>query len=212
MKSLDINNFFDRVYYINMWKDYDRNLHVIDQFKKFNITNYERAEGVEVKELPDPSLYRNFIKRDDIYIKGALGCRLAHLNIIKDSKSKGYNKIAIFEDDIEFRVDPNVLIHHNFLSIENFDLLYFGGLQEQVFNNQIVQTHAMGINSKIFEDILYMAEPSGMEIDNFYAKIIQQMSKNTRVGGKCLVKKVEPFNSVIQSPKFTSNIRKEESR
>ncbi len=210
MKSLDINNFFDRVYYINMWKDYDRNLHILDQFKKFNITNYEKVEGVEVKDIPNISLYRNFIKRDECYIQGALGCRAAHLNIIKDAIAKGYEKICIFEDDVEFRVDPNILIHHNFLSIENFDLLYFGGLQEQVFNNQIVQTHAMGINSRIFQDILYMAEASGMEIDNFYAKIIQQMSKNNRIGGKCLVKKVEPFNSVIQSPKFNSNIRKEQ--
>jgi hypothetical protein len=51
-----------------------------------------------------------------------------------------------------------------------------------------------------------MAESSGMEIDNFYAKIVQQMSKNERIGGKYLIKKIEPFNSVIQSKEFISNI------
>jgi hypothetical protein len=206
MTSSIIDNFFDKIYYINLKKDFDRNINILKQFKRYNIENIQRIEGVEISKLPDEWLYRNFIKRDFKYIKGALGCRSAHLNIIKDAKANKHRKIAIFEDDIQFTIDPNLLIQGNLYNIENFDLLYFGGLQEQHFNNQIVQTHAMSISYKIFDDILYMAESSGMEIDNFYAKIIQQMSKNTRVGGKCLTKKIEPFNSVVQLKDFISNI------
>ena len=56
-----------------------------------------------------------------------------------------------------------------------------------------------------------MAEASGMEIDNFYAKIIQQMSRNDRRGGQYIIKKVEPFNSIVQrADKFHSNIRQME--
>jgi GR25 family glycosyltransferase involved in LPS biosynthesis len=206
MTSSIIDNFFDKIYYINLKKDFDRNINILKEFEKFNIRNFQRMEGVEISDLPDQWLYRSFIKKDFKYIKGALGCRSAHLNIIRDAKNNNYKNIAIFEDDISFTIDPNALIQGNLYNIQNFDLLYFGGLQEQHFNNQIVQTHAMGISCKIFDDILYMAESSGMEIDNFYAKIIQQMSKNTRVGGKCLIKKIEPFNSVIQLKDFISNI------
>lgn len=201
-----MNTFFNKIYYINLPDDTHRNQHAINEFAKYNITNIERVPGVIVDKLPNPILYRNFIHREEKYIKGALGCRAAHLNIIRNAMENKYKKIAIFEDDIQFTIDPNVLIKGNYYNIYHFDLLYFGGLQEQVFRNQIVQTHAMGIDSKIFEDILYMAEMSGMEIDNFYAKIIQHMSKNTRPGGQCIVKKVEPFNSVIQAKEFKSNI------
>lgn len=207
MISLTIDTFFDKIYYINLKKDLDRNLNILSQFQKFNITNFKRVEGVQVEQLPDFYLYRNFIKSDISYIKGALGCRAAHLRIIEDAKANNYKRIAIFEDDIEFTIDPNILIRGNILNIENFDLLYFGGLQEQHFNNQIVQTHAMGISHKLFDDIAYMARFSGMEIDNFYAKIIQQMSKNERLGGRYITKKIEPFNSVKQLKKFISNIK-----
>lgn len=201
-----IDKFFDKIFYINLKKDVDRKLHIEKQFSLFNITNYERVDGVLIDRLPDSYLYRNFIYKDVGYIKGALGCRLAHLNIIQESKNRNYKKIAIFEDDIQFTIDPNILIQGNLLNIESFDLLYFGGLQEQHFNNQIVQTHAMGISHRLFDDILYMAESSGMEIDNFYAKIIQQMSKNERMGGRYLTKKIEPFNSIVQLKIFDSNI------
>ena len=205
MTSL-VDQLFDKIYYINLDRDNDRNDHILNEFVKYNITNYKRISGVIVDELPDISLYRNFIHRGDKYITGQLGCRRAHLNLINDAKINGYKNILIFEDDIQFNIDPNVLLNGNYFNIQTFDLLYFGGLQEQVFNNQIVEAHAMGINHRIFDDILYMAEASGMEIDNFYAKILQQMSKNTRIGGRCVVKKVEPFNSIIQLKTFSSNI------
>lgn len=201
-----VNNLFDKVYYINLDKDVDRDQHILDQFKQYNITNYQRVPGVVVNTIPDIALYRNFIHREEKYIKGQLGCRVAHLNIIKDAKANNYKNILIFEDDIKFTIDPNVLLNGNYFNIQNFDLLYFGGLQEQLFNNQIVELHAYGVNHRIFDDIIYMVEASGMEIDNFYAKILQQMSKNNRQGGKCLTKKVEPFNSIIQIKDFGSNI------
>jgi GR25 family glycosyltransferase involved in LPS biosynthesis len=206
MITANIDTFFDKIYYINLDRDVKRNENVISQFSKFNISNYVRVPGVLVDTIPEPHLYRNFIKKNESYIKGSLGCREAHLNIISDAKKNGYYRIAIFEDDITFTINPSQLLAGNLYNIQEFDLLYFGGLQEQGFNNQIVRTHAMGISHKIFDDILYMAEPSGMEIDNFYAKIIQQMSKNTRLGGKCIVKKIEPFNSIQQSREFASNI------
>lgn len=205
MESI-IDQFFDMVYYINMEKDVDRNQSVLNQFKKFNITKFKRVEGVVVKDIPEEGLYRSFIKRDEKYIRGHLGARKSHLSIVADAKLNGYNRILIFEDDVDFKMDPNALINGNWFNIQNFDLLYFGGLQEQHFRNQIVEVHAYAIGSRIFDDILYMCEPSGMEIDNFYAKVLQHMSKNNRVGGQCIVKKVEPFNAITQKKEFNSNI------
>jgi GR25 family glycosyltransferase involved in LPS biosynthesis len=207
MTSSIIDNFFDKIYYINLKKDFDRNINILKEFEKFNIRNFQRMDGVEISDLPDQWLYRSFIKKDFKYIKGALGCRSAHLNIIRDAKNNNYKNIAIFEDDISFTIDPNALIQGNLYNIQNFDLLYFGGLQEQHFNNQIVQTHAMGISCKIFDDILYMAESSGMEIDNFYAKILHHMSYNNNQSGKYNIRMIQPFNTITVDFSFPSNIR-----
>jgi GR25 family glycosyltransferase involved in LPS biosynthesis len=42
-----------------------------------------------------------------VYIKGAgyVGCRLGHLNILKDAKSKKYKNVMICEDDITFTTE-----------------------------------------------------------------------------------------------------------
>ena len=83
-------------------------------------------------------------------------------------------------------------------------MLYYGGLIEPQYRNQIVCAHAYGLHRNVYQDILNMAEPSGMEIDNFYAKILQQMSYNPT--GKYIIKTVHPFNSIVQNKKHESNI------
>tara|TARA_R110002051_G_scaffold191512_1_gene260202 strand:- start:113 stop:823 length:711 start_codon:yes stop_codon:yes gene_type:complete len=208
-----IDEIFDMVYYINMKKDTDRNENMETFMKDHSIKRYSRVDGqvVDYKNIP-PIYYRNFNDRVEQYINGGLGCRLSHLLAIRNAKENNYKQILILEDDIE---SPggllNDLLLTNIGNIQQFDMLFFGGLEEQKFRNQIVQTHAYGINEILYDDILTMAEASGMEIDNFYAKIIQQMSRNDRRGGQYIIKKVEPFNSIVQrADKFHSNIRQME--
>src|ERR1043165_3424989 len=86
-------------------------------------------------------------------------------------------------------------------------MLYFGGLVEPVFRNQVVCAHAYALNSKLFDDIIAMAEPSGMEIDNFYAKIIQHMSYNYNPTGKYNIQLMSPFNTIVQDKSVGSNIQ-----
>ena len=53
-----------------------------------------------------------------------------------------------------------------------------------------------------------MMIPSGMEGDNFYAKVIQHMSYNYNQSGKYNIRKIEPFDSVRQKQNiFKSNIQ-----
>jgi GR25 family glycosyltransferase involved in LPS biosynthesis len=203
------NTIFDMVYYINLDKDEDRNANMLSYFEKFGIKNFTRMPGVAVDVDQDQipyNAYRNFNKKDEKYIKSAIGCRISHLKCIEDAKVNSYKKILIFEDDVQFSKDINDLLLGNYNALENFDMIYLGGLVEQQFRNQIVTTHAYGLSEGIYDDILSMAIASGMEIDNFYAKILQHMSVNNRQGGQYIIKKIEPFNSVYQDRvKFTSN-------
>ena len=46
-----------------------------------------------------------------------------------------------------------------------------------------------------------------MEIDNFYAKILQHMSLNSNQSGLYNTRIVMPFNTIVQNKEFQSNIQ-----
>jgi GR25 family glycosyltransferase involved in LPS biosynthesis len=180
---------------------------LLQQFKKWNITNFERVEAVELTQLPDQVEYRNFIKHDMKYRLGSLSCRASHLKCVQLAKSKSWDRVLILEDDALFLTDPNALLTINQSILNDWDQLYFGGLVEPFFRNQIVCAHAYALKSTTYLDILEMGARSGMEIDNFYAKVLQHMSYNHNQSGKYNIRVVLPFNQVVQDKSFGSNIQ-----
>ena len=202
-----IDNYFDKIFYINLKRDVERNENVLSQFKEFNITNYERFEAIECNEIPDRSLWRNFLEEEDKYVKGSIGCRESNLAIIKLAKERKYKRILVLEDDIMMIQDPSEIMKMNEINIDIADMFYFGGGVESNFRGQIVESFAYAVKDVLFDDILNMAVPSGMEIDNFYAKIIQQMTYIGNYRGRYNVALLEPFNSITTNKKFKSNIR-----
>jgi GR25 family glycosyltransferase involved in LPS biosynthesis len=209
MNTLTLDNFFDKIFYINLDEDTDRNENITNQFKKYGITNYERVSGVKLTELPNTIYWRNFNLNalNEKYILGSMGCRASHKKIMDISLEKNYQKILIFEDDIYFTEDPNKVLENNRDILNEWDMLYFGGAVEEHFNGQIVGAYAYGLNRKLIEETYYMLPTSGMEIDNFYAKILYHMSYNYNLTGKYLIKKLEPFNTVKVNFNYESNIR-----
>ncbi len=198
-RALTLDAYFEKIFYINLKKDASRNINMISQFKKFDITNYERFEAIELTELPEVEKFRNFNKNDLKYLKGQLSCRASHIACIKMAKQRNYAKILILEDDVAFTENPNQLLTQNQEILNDWDMLYFGGLIEPFFRNQIVCTHAYAVKNTLYENIIHMADASGMEIDNFYAKIIQHMSYNYNQSGKYNIRIIMPFNTIYQS-------------
>ena len=203
-----INSFFDKIFYINLDKDVERDEKITAQFQKFNITNYERISATKIDIVPDPMYWRNFNKDKltENYILGSLGCRNSHYRIMELSLQRGYNKILVLEDDVIIKEDPSRILEANKNELENWDMLYFGGIIEENFQGQIVTTHAYAVNRKLIEEIYFMLPSSGMEVDNFYAKILYHMSYNYSHTGKYLIKKLNPFNTIIQDYSYKSNI------
>lgn len=204
---------FDMIYYINMDKDVDRNENMIKLFKDLKLDTYTRIKGEEVDYRDyDESTYRNFNKRNEKYLNGQLGCREGHLNAVRHARDNNYNRVLIFEDDVwcDPKTDISQLLTLNYFSIITGDMNFFGGMIEPHMRSQIVCAHTYSLNKFIFDDIINMATSSGMEIDNFYAKIIQHMSCNHRPTGKYRINTIEPFNAFKQNRKFNSNIATEE--
>ena len=203
---MNVNTYFDKIFYINLAKDVNRNDNVLAQFNRFDITNFERIEATSYTKIPDKKLWRNFNKKDDKYILGQLGCRASHLEIVKIAKERNYKKILILEDDIKISKDPSELLITNENILNDWNFLYFGGDIELFYRNQIVTTHAYALKNVVFDDILNLAVASGMEIDNFYAKVMQHMSYNYNQSGMYNTRVFIPFNTIIQDDAFNSNI------
>jgi GR25 family glycosyltransferase involved in LPS biosynthesis len=204
-----LDTFFDKIFYINLDKDVERNKSIIKQLKKYNIHNYERVSATTFTTLPPQYLWRNFNlnKLNENYILGSLGCRNSHWRVMEIALNRGYKKIMVLEDDIIIKDDPNSVLKNNQKYLNNWDMLYFGGMEEPQFNGQVVGTYAYAMNTKLIEETYFMLPSSGMEVDNFYAKIIYQMSYNYSHTGKYLVHKMLPF-SITHNNIFNSNINK----
>jgi len=208
-RTLSLDSYFDKIFYINLRKDTDRDKNMRLQFDMLSIKNYERIEAVEINSLDNisPAAYRNFNIKEARYVLGSISCRASHLKCVHAAITRGYQRILILEDDAVFLQNPDKLLTQNTEILNDWDMLYFGGDPEPHFRNQIVNAHAYGIKSSLFENILFMAEPSGMEIDNFYAKIIQHMSYNDNQSGKYNIRIILPFNQIVQNKNLKSNIR-----
>jgi GR25 family glycosyltransferase involved in LPS biosynthesis len=206
-RMVNVDSYFDRVLYINRASDELRNMSMLAQFNQWNITNFERVEAVELSELPDPLEYRNFIKHDIKYRLGSLSCRASHLKCVRLAVKMKWQRILILEDDAVFLQDPSELLTRNQAILNDWDVLYFGGLVEPFFRNQIVCAHAYALKSSVYLDIIEMGAKSGMEIDNFYAKVLQHMSYNHNQSGKYNIRILLPFNQVVQDKSFLSNIQ-----
>lgn len=203
-----IDSYFDKVLYINMPGDKAREDALLTQLGRWNIRNVQRVDGVRVNAgMVPPERYRKFIKRDPKYVQGQLGCAEAHINAVKLAKQQGWKRVLILEDDVEILQDPNRMLNQNAGILADWDMLYFGGLVEPEFRNQIVCAHAYALDSRLYDDIIYMARASGMEIDNFYAKILQHMSYNHNQVGKWRIRRIEPFNQIVQNKQHGSYIR-----
>lgn len=164
-----INNYFDKVYVINLDRRKDRWEKVNKNLSDLNI-EYERVSGVEAR---------------DIGLRGFEACTMSHIKVFLDAKEKGFKKILIFEDDVIF--------NNNFYEIfsktidlvpSDWDMLYLGANileKDQALSDTLVKiksayaAHAYAVQDKCFDyilKILHQREP----VDLTYSKIHKYMN------------------------------------
>lgn len=110
-----LNDYFDKIYCINLDKREDRWNNVKNQFETHNI-NVQRFSAIDGKTLD----FNQHIS------PGAFGCLMSHLKILKDASEKNYNRILITEDDVEFCDDLNSTFFEYEKQLPNWDILYLG--------------------------------------------------------------------------------------
>lgn len=114
-----------KYYYINLDHRTDRNDHILNQFNKFNISNYERINAIQ----------------EDF---GAIGCSRSHIVAIEKFINSDEEVCFVLEDDFQFVISPdryNDLLHK--LETSNIDwniVLLAGNVLQASGYNEFLRT------------------------------------------------------------------------
>ena len=93
---MKINEYFDKIYVLNLHKRSDRWIDIDRRLKRFGI-EFERfgaTDGSVIKPIWEKFQNQYFTTPN------YLACAISHLSIYKDAVSKDYSKILIIEDDV----------------------------------------------------------------------------------------------------------------
>jgi GR25 family glycosyltransferase involved in LPS biosynthesis len=175
---IEINNYFDNIYVLNLNRRADRFEKIKNKLDLLNI-KFERFSAIDGDDISDDEYdFSKFIQgRGMLENKYALACLRSHIEIIKDAKSKGYERILIFEDDVLISKDINIHLQ-KLRKIKDWKLLYLGSTQynwdvefiEDFFlSKRSLGTFAYGIDYSIYDEILNQSV--GKSVDNVISDI-----------------------------------------
>lgn len=111
IQSINNNKINFPILYINLEKSKDREINILNEFKKYNITNFKRINGVYGNnynfykdDIGDFKFVNNF--SDKKFTKSELGCTLSHIKAIKYAYENKLGTVLILEDDVSFDLLP----------------------------------------------------------------------------------------------------------
>jgi len=180
-----LNQFFDKIYCINLDHRTDRWENCENQFLTKNIKNVERVTPVNVQN--DKPIGVNRL--------GEWSLIKTHIKIIEEAKKIKYKKILILEDDFEIcDLHPNYTkksFEERFLDglthlPPDWDMLFLG-------NSTITQNHthidgeihklgfchcahSVGINHTIFDTILNILQTADEPVDIMYSRLMKDFN------------------------------------
>jgi len=193
---MSLNEIFDGIFIVSMDCMPERFLECSTELIRNGITKIEKQSGVI------HNCGKTVFDRE-------MGCKLSHIEIVKKAKKRGYRNIFIFEDDALFikPLDDYINKISEFLQGKDWDLFYLGGNHQTkpipvnndfVICTRMLTTHAYGINSCAFDEILrYERNELNNPIDGIYADIIQKRKKSYALNPRIVTQK-ECFSYIRQ--------------
>lgn len=158
-------DFFDKIYVINLKKRIDRLIEVTEEMAKYNI-DFELVTAIEDEE-------------------GARGLRDTMVKIFKEAHKNKYESILVFEDDAMWVQSPEIIMDNAINQLpKDWRILYLGcqpsgGFSHSVGGNLLAvrkpyATHAWAISKQGIIDILSFPEME-YPIDNWIVDNINSM-------------------------------------
>lgn len=171
-----MNNYFDKIYCINLDKRTDRWEESQKEFQKINIEveRFSAVDGTKIKNV-DKLFVGHFEKA------GQFGCLISHLNIIKKAKESEISSVVILEDDVVFCEDFNKEFNLCMNEMpENWDMIFFGSnhvyppikISDRIFKLQrAYSAHCYVIRDRMYDKLIGLIEPMYEPLDVTYANI-----------------------------------------
>lgn len=166
---MKLNEYFDKVYCINLERRNDRWEKCKKQFDKLGI-EVERFSAVDGSKLE----YNN-----KTLLPGEIGIIRSNLELVKKAKENNYENIFIFEDDVEFTDEFNEKFENYVEQVpQDWCFLYLGGNHvggTYPINKNLHKIthsfaiHAFAINNKIYDIIIEMLQKETEQVDVTYA-------------------------------------------
>ena len=137
-----LNDFFDKIFVVTLYRAKDRQQKIKEELAGLN---YEFFYGVdkkdhtieEVKEkgIYDEKLSMHLARTGSKMTLGNICCSLSHCKIYRSVIDTNWTKVLIFEDDV-FAIKENVHAIHDILSQlpSTWELLYFGWSRNEKTN------------------------------------------------------------------------------
>lgn len=163
-----LNGVFDHAYCLNLLKRRDRRTRCSAIFDSY-------GWGVEFFLALDGARLYNQTR----LLAGELGAAASHLAIIEDAKLKGYKRILVMEDDVEFCDDFLRVWEDSYKDVpDDWKMLYGGANHERPYTritdkvvkcNFAFTLHFVGIDVALFDEIggISVSKP----IDVHYAEL-----------------------------------------
>lgn len=196
MKTL--NDFFDKIYCINLDRRPDRFEKCQIEFEKIN------ADVVRIPAIDGKLVYKAGMSIS----VGAYGLLLTHIQILNDVIANKYERILILEDDASFIDGFNDYFNEKISSLpDDWDLLYLGGNNVfsqgrfnlvtgdknfivrkenyKTLNHELCKTtwtqcaHALGINSKLIPILLERISANLTPVDMIHCNLQQNYNAYT---------------------------------
>lgn len=184
-----LQEYFDRIYCINLADRKDRWAASVLEFEQANLSEVVRIEAT--KGIPvglthyssmnlDPKS-DNFMKK----LEARIGCLMSQLNVIKDAKARKLKRILLLEDDIQFV--PNVQARFAELLDQvpqQWSLLYLGGnekskpqkISPNIYKvSNMLMAHAVGIDESAYDELISSMESRDLPSDFCYVLVQKKM-------------------------------------
>lgn len=165
-----INDFFDKVFCINLDRRPDKWTEATEEFNRIGL-EVERVSGVDGQTL---AALGNITP-------GERGCSLSHSGILKRMVENNWNKILILEDDAVFIPTVQEYFAANIGNIPTeWDMLYFGGNHLNVPTpinptiSRITRTYTTshyGISLNMAKTIIARIESFKNQVDVAYSEV-----------------------------------------
>lgn len=185
MKTL--NNYFEKIYCVNLDKRIDRWEESKEQFEKHNL-NVDRFSAVD-GSIMEGEEFEQFKKTGQLngVCDGHIGCSFSHLQVVRSLKSDGLKNALVLEDDVQFDDELNKKLSSIMEQVpDNWDMLYFGGnhaannpnspgklvkVTENIFKTtHCLTTHSYAIKNTVYDKIISCINGTA-PIDTSYSRV-----------------------------------------